>query len=100
MGKLIIFFLLAGLTQHEIILNHSNSEKDESNSKKDEVSTYEYWSTFSETFEETADYSEAESAALEAESIAKDRTNLKEWLAENKDNLSQVESKTSNPNKC
>lgn len=87
MGKLIIFFLLVSLTQNEIISNKANAETDE-------VSTYEYWSTFSETFEETADYWQAESAALEAESIAEDRINVKEWLAENKDNLSVTETNT------
>jgi hypothetical protein len=87
MGKLVIFYLLVSLAQNEIVSNQAKAQTDD-------VSTYEYWSTFSETFEKTADYWEAESAALEAESKATDRTNVKEWLEDNKSNLEKKKSKT------
>jgi len=86
MGKLVIFFLLVNLAQNEIISSKVNTDTDD-------VSTYEYWSTFSETFENTADYWKSESKALEAESIAEDRTNLDKWLSENKNNLKEIQSK-------
>lgn len=86
MGKLIIFFLLVSLTQNEIISSKVNPQIDD-------VAKYEYWSTFSETFDKTADFWKAESKALEAESIAEDRTGVKEWLVDNKNKLIEKESK-------
>lgn len=82
MGKLVILFVLMNLIHTEI-----NSNKDKTQAQ--EVREYEYLTTFSETYSETADYWKAESAGLEAESKAKDRTNIKEWLLENKENLNE-----------
>lgn len=83
MGKLILLFILANLTQNNF---SSDLEKDQAK----EVQEYEYWRTFSKTFEETADFWQAESAALEAEEIAEDRTEITAWLAKNKDNISEI----------
>lgn len=41
-----------------------------------------YWDAFSNTFNETGDYWKAESAALEAERVAEERTEIDEFLME------------------
>jgi hypothetical protein len=84
MGKLVLLFILANLAQ-----NHLNFEN--TSNQAEEVREFAYWNTFSETFEKTADFWEAESAALEAESIAEDRTGVEEWLADNKNNIYPLE---------
>jgi hypothetical protein len=92
MGKLILLFILANLTQNQL-----NSEtKDD----QEEVKSFAYWNTFSETFEKTADFWQAESAALEAEEIAEERTGVEEWLSKNKNNIHQIDSCTSKKDDC
>jgi len=88
MGKLVIFYLLVSLAQNEIVSTQAKTQTED-------VSTYEYWSTFSETFEKTADYWEAESAGLEAESKADSRTGVEEWLADNKNNIYELKNNKS-----
>jgi len=75
MGKLVIFFLLVNLAQNEA---NTTKNTDQVNDLKE----YVYWNTFSKIYEKTANFWQAESEALEAESIADDRTGIEEWLAE------------------
>jgi hypothetical protein len=88
MGKLVLLFILANMAQNQM-------SSDVNINQAEEVREYAYWDNFSETFEKTADFWKAESAALEAESIASDRTGLDEWLSENKNNIFELESKNS-----
>jgi len=83
MGKLVLFFVLATLTQNEMRSNPAENEAKE-------VREYVYWDAFSEVFHKTADYWKAESAALEAESIATSKTGVDEWLEENSDKVKDV----------
>lgn len=86
MGKLVLFFVLASLTQSKMISNSAENQSEE-------VREYVYWDTFSEVFNKTADYWEAESAALEAESIAEGKTGVDTWLEENSDNIKDIKVK-------
>ena len=87
MGKLVLFFVLISLTHSEM---RSNIVK---NQQAEEVKEFAYWDAFSQVFIKTADYWEAESAALEAESIAESRTGVDTWLEENYDNLEEMKKK-------
>ncbi len=93
MGKLVLLFILANLAQNHLSFENTNDQAEE-------VREFEYWDTFSETFEKTADYWEAESSALEAESIAKDRTGIEEWMTENKNNINKIDSSLSDKDDC
>lgn len=93
MGKLVLFFLLASLTQSEMRSNCANDQAEE-------VREFVYWNAFSEAYNVTADFWAAESAALEAESIAEDRTDIENWLSENDDNLVNNNSVTQTDNQC
>lgn len=75
MYKLVLIFAISLMTQNEILPNTVDSETEE-------LCEWVYWDAFSQTFNETSDFWKAESAALEAESIAKDRTEVEEWLDE------------------
>lgn len=91
MGKLVLFFVLASLTQSEM---KSNTVK----SQAEEVREYVYWDAFSKVFNKTADFWKAESAALEAESIAINKTDVDNWLEDNSDNFKEIE--IENKNQC
>ena len=86
MGKLVLFIVLASLTQSEMRPNIVDDQAEE-------VREYVYWDAFSKVFNQTADYWKAESAALEAESIAESQTGVDSWLEENSNNLEEVEIK-------
>jgi len=86
MGKLVLFIVLASLTQSEMRPNIVDNQAEE-------VREYVYWDAFSKVFNQTADYWKAESAALEAESIAKSQTGVDSWLEENSNNLKGVKLK-------
>jgi hypothetical protein len=83
MGKLMLFFALVTLTQSE--MRSSSTEN-----QAEEIREYVYWDAFSSVFNKTADYWKAESAALEAESIAASKTGVDTWLEKNADNLSDI----------
>lgn len=86
MGKLVLFFVLATLTQNEM---RSNSAENQT----EKLREYVYWDAFSEVFNKTADYWKAESAALEAESIAEGKTGVDTWLEENSDKVKDIKVK-------
>jgi len=83
MGKLVLLFVLASLTQSEMKLNSAENQSEE-------VREYVYWNTFSKVFNKTADYWKAESAALEAESIAAGKTGVDSWLKENSNKIKYI----------
>jgi len=74
MYKLVLILVLSALTQSEAFSNHNTSEAEE-------LQDWVYWNAFSETFNQTADFWKSESAALEAESKAKDIVESEEWLS-------------------
>jgi hypothetical protein len=76
MYKIVLIFAL-GLISH---FNVNTDNKIEPEAL--ELREWVYWNAFSNTFNETADYWKAESAALEAEKIAEERTNIDEFLKE------------------
>lgn len=80
MYKLVLLFVILFATQNDVNANTKENPKEKEN---EELCDWEYWNAFSQTFNQTADYKEAESAALEAKSEAKDKTGLEEWLKEN-----------------
>lgn len=83
MEKLVLFFVLAALTQNEMRSNPAEEQAEE-------VKEYVYWNAFSEVFNKTADYRKAESAALEAESIAAGKTDVDTWLKENSNKIKDI----------
>ena len=81
MYKLILILIVLFASHTNI--NANSSEKP---SESEELCEWEYWNAFSQTFNKTDNYWEAESAALEAEEEAKNRTGVKEWLKESNTN--------------
>jgi hypothetical protein len=86
MGKLVLFFVLASFTHSEVKPNVVSDQAEE-------VREFVYWDAFSKVFNQTADFWKAESAALEAESIATSKTGVDSWLAENSNNINEVKVK-------
>ncbi len=82
MYKLVLIFAFSVITQNEILSNNVKTEIEE-------LQEWVYWNAFSTTFNETADFWKAESAALKAESKALEIVKAEEWLAkiENKENI-------------
>ncbi|NBC56743.1 MAG: hypothetical protein GVY05_00425 [Bacteroidetes bacterium] len=78
MYNIILIFAIGVMTQNEILSNTNDTET------KD-LKEWVYWNAFSQTFNKTADYWQAESAALEAEDKASDVVEAEEWLAEIED---------------
>lgn len=93
MYKLVLILILA-------VISYSNTDAmpKEKPLEKEQVCQWEYWNAFSITFNETANYWAAESAALEAEHIANERTGVEEWLDEYASNQKQEKSKNSKEN--
>ncbi|MBS3738076.1 hypothetical protein [Mesohalobacter halotolerans] len=75
MYNIILIFAIGVMSQNEILSNTNDTET------KD-LKEWVYWNAFSQTFNKTADYWQAESAALEAEDNASDVVEAEEWLAE------------------
>ena len=75
MYKLVLIFALALISQNAV--TSDNVEPDTA-----ELKEWVYWDAFSQTFNETADYWKAESAALEAQEFADDRTDVDQFLRE------------------
>lgn len=75
MYKIVLIFAL-GLISHFNVTTTENHVEPEAL----ELQEWAYWDAFSNTFNETADYWQAESAALEAEKIAEERTNIDQFL--------------------
>ena len=80
MYKVVLIFALG-------LLSYNKTTPTNPESETNEIHQWVYWDAFSNTFNETADYWEAESAALEAEKLAEDRTDIKEFL----ENIEQKE---------
>ncbi|RRO22136.1 hypothetical protein [Flavobacteriaceae bacterium 14752] len=83
MYKLVLIFAFSVvITQNEILSDNVKTETEE-------LQEWVYWNAFSKTFNETADFWKAESAALEAESKANEIVEAEEWLAkiENKESI-------------
>lgn len=78
MYKLILLFVILFVSNTDV-----NANTEVKPSEKEDLCQFEYWNAFSQTFNKTADYWEAESAALEAEDKAENRTGIEEWLKEN-----------------
>jgi len=76
MYKIVLIFALGLITQYNVT-SDKNVEPEAL-----ELREWAYWNAFSSTFNETADYWKAESAALEAEKIAEERTNIDQFLKE------------------
>ena len=77
MYKAVLLFILSLLstsTETTTTPNHDSETK--------ELREWVYWDAFSNTFNDTADYWKAESAALEAEMIAENRTGVEKFLEE------------------
>ncbi len=79
MYKLVLILIVLFTSQNNLNANSSHEP-----SETDELCQWEYWNAFSESFNKTADFWEAESAALEAEELAEDRTEVEEWLKKHK----------------
>ena len=75
MYKLVLIFIIA-LTSY----NNTDAMPKEKPLEKEEICQWEYWNAFSKTFNKTSDYWASESAALEAEEIAEQRTGVEEWM--------------------
>ena len=75
------------------LLSYNNEPLSSVVPESEEVHEWEYWNAFSNTFNETADYWEAESAALEAERVAEERIDVEEFLRD-------VQLKEEKHNKC
>jgi len=73
MYKVVLIFVLGLLSYNNV--NTTNAEPE-----TEQLHEWAYWNAFSKTFNETADYWKAESAALEAEKLSKDRTNIEAFL--------------------
>jgi hypothetical protein len=80
MYKLVLILIVLFATHTNINANPSEKPSD-----INEISQWEYWNAFSQNFNKTGNYWEAESAALEAEETAENRTGLQEWLELNKE---------------
>lgn len=78
MYKIILIFAIGVLTQNEILSKTSKTESEE-------LQEWVYWNAFSQTFNETADYWKAESAALKAEDEVRDIVDSDKWLAKTED---------------
>ena len=72
----VVLILTLGL----LSFNNVTSTSPELEPETEELREWVYWNAFSNTFNETADYWEAESAALEAERVAEERTDIEEFL--------------------
>ena len=77
MYKLVLIFALGLISHNNVTNNNVNVEPETA-----ELREWAYWDAFSNTFNETADYWEAESAALEAEKVASERTDIDVFLKE------------------
>jgi hypothetical protein len=77
MYKLVLIFIVALLSY-----NNSDAMAKEKPLEKEEICQWEYWNAFSKTFNKTSDFWASESAALEAEETAEQRTGVEEWLDE------------------
>ena len=86
MYKVILIFALG-------LLSYNTEIEPNLEPEAKELREWEYWNAFSNTFNETADYWEAESAALEAERLAEERTDVEDFLCE-------VQIKEEKHNKC
>ena len=75
MYKLVLIFALG-------LISYYNVNTDNSEIESKELKEWVYWDAFSNKFNETADYWQAESAALEAEKIATERTDIEDFLKE------------------
>jgi len=75
MYKIVLIFAIGLITQFNATTTEKNVEPEAL-----ELKEWAYWDAFSNTFNETADYWKAESAALEAEKIADERTNIEQFL--------------------
>jgi hypothetical protein len=75
MYKIVLIFALGLISQFNVDNAKNNVEPEAL-----ELQEWAYWDAFSNTFNETADYWKAESAGLEAEKIAEERTNIDEFL--------------------
>jgi len=91
MFKLVLILVL-GLLSY-------NTDTTSTEPETEDLHEWAYWNAFSETFNETADYWKAESAAMEAERIAEDRTGIAEFLKDitEKENGLDPEQKPKNP---
>ena len=76
MYNIILIFAIGVLTQNEVLSNTNND------CESKDLKEWVYWNAFSQTFNKTADYWKAESAALEAEDKANETIETEEWLAE------------------
>jgi hypothetical protein len=74
MFKLVLIFAI-GVMSHNQVEAKVNVEPETKDLKE-----WVYWNAFSKTFNETADFWKAESAALEAEKLAEERTNVEQFL--------------------
>ncbi len=74
MIKIALIFALGVLPFNNVNIEHPKTETKN-------LSEWVYWDAFSNTFNETADYWQAESAALEAQNLAEERTDIDEFLA-------------------
>jgi len=84
MYKLILILIITLLSNYQLDAKSTPAEIE----NKEEIVKWEYWNAFSEEFNKTADFWEAESAALEAEDTAKERLYVDKWLKEfGQDNL-------------
>ena len=86
MYKVVLIFALGLLSYNNLDITNVEPETEA-------LQEWAYWNAFSQTFNETADYWKAESAALEAEKIAEDRTEIEEFLK-------RIEEKETNQNIC
>lgn len=75
MYKIVLIFAVGLISQFNVTTTEKNVEPEAL-----ELSEWAYWDAFSNTFNETADYWKAESAGLEAEKIAEERTNIDQFL--------------------
>ena len=77
MYKIVLIFAIGLISQINVTTTENHVEPEAL-----ELHEWAYWDAFSNTFNETADYWKAESAALEAEKIAEERTDIEQFLNE------------------
>jgi hypothetical protein len=77
MYKLVLIIIFAVVSYYD-----TDAMPKEKPLEKEEICQWEYWNAFSKTFNKTADFWASESAALEAEEMAEERTGIEEWLEE------------------
>lgn len=74
MFKLVLIFAIGAMSYNQV------EAKVNVEPETQDLKEWVYWDAFSNTFNETADFWKAESAALEAQRMAEERTDIDKFL--------------------